>query len=186
MVTHTAAGVQQNKDARNPAMWVEAHFVVMAVHGLIRLADGLRLAPEFEEGSSRRPLIAIPDEKPDTTDLLGEIAKFFEMERAPAVFRALGRRPLYLKMTWRWIRSILEPDLLPREQKTLIALAVSAAAGSDYGTDFFGHEARRLGADEEAIWEVLCVVQRFAGLTKFASGLDLRPDFFPDWGEDGG
>ena len=165
-------------------MWVEANFVVMAIHGLIRLADGLRLPLEFEEGSSRRPLIGIPEEKPDTKDVLGEIAGFFEMERAPGVFRALALRPLYLKMTWRWIRNVLEPDLLSREQKTLIALAVSAAAGSDYGTDFFGREARRLGSDEEEIWEVLCVVQRFAGLTKFASGLDLRPDFFPQWEEE--
>ncbi len=165
-------------------MWVEANFVVMAMHGLVRLADGLRLPLEFEQGSSRRPLIGIPEETPNTEDLLGEIAGFFEMERAPGVFRALVRRPVYLKMTWRWIRNILEPDLLAREQKTLIALAVSAAAGSDYGTDFFGREARRLGSDEETIWEVLCVVQRFAGLTKFASGLDLRPDFFPKWDEE--
>ena len=184
MVTHTAAGVQQNKEAKNPAMWVEANFVVMAVHGLIRLADGLRLPLEFEEGSTRQPIVQIPDEKPETAEVLGEIAGFFEMERAPGVFRALARRPLYLKMTWRWIRGILEPDLLSRERKTLIGLAVAAAAGSDYGTDFFGHEARRLGTDEEAIWEVLCVVQRFAGLTKFASGLDLRPDFFPKWEEE--
>ena len=100
MVTHTAAGVQQNKKAKNPAMWVEANFVVMAMHGLIRLADGLRLPLEFE-ASSRRPLIGIPEENPETEDLLGEIAGFFEMERAPGVFRALARRPLYLKLTWR-------------------------------------------------------------------------------------
>jgi len=115
VVTHTAAGVQQNQEAKNPAMWVEANFVVMALHGLTRLADGFRLPPEFEEGSSRRPLVPIPDPKPDTADLLGEIAEFFEMERAPGGFRALARRPLYLKMTWRWIRGVLEPDLLSRE-----------------------------------------------------------------------
>ena len=105
------------------------------------------------------------------------------MERAPRVFRALGRRGLYLKVTWSWVRQVLEPDLLTREHKTLIGLAVSAAAGSDYGTDFFGNEARRLEIDEEAVWETLCVVQRFAGLTKFASGLDLEPDLFPDWSD---
>ena len=187
MVSHTAAGVQQNEKAKDPEIWVEAIYVVMAVHGLIRLADGLRLPLEFEEGSRRRPLVSIPDDAGNAA-LLGEIAEFFGMERAPGVFRALGRRGLYLKVTWSWVRKVLEPGLLTQKRKTLIALAVSAAAGSDYGTDFFGNEARRLEIDEEAVWETLCVVQRFAGLTKFASGLGLEPDLFPDWDEaaDGG
>ena len=124
MVSHTAAGVQQNEEAKNPEIWVEAIYVVMAVHGLIRLADGLRLPLEFEEGSRRRPLVSIPDDA-GNAELLGEIAEFFGMERAPGVFRALARRGLYLKVTWSWIRQVLEPGLLTRERKTLIALAVS-------------------------------------------------------------
>ena len=135
--------MQQNKQAKNPEIWVEAIYVVMAVHGLIRLADGLRLPLEFDEGSRRRPLVSIPVDSGDAGPL-GEIAEFFGMQQAPGVFRALARRGLYLRVTWSWVRQVLEADLLTRERKTLIALAVSAAAGSDYGTDFFGNEARRL------------------------------------------
>jgi alkylhydroperoxidase/carboxymuconolactone decarboxylase family protein YurZ len=179
VTSHTAAGVQQNKQARNPEIWVEAMYAVMSVHGLVRLADGLRLPLEHDE-STRTPLVSIP-EHADGNAVLNDVAEFFGLEKAPRVFRAMARRPLYLKTTWSFVRQTLEADLLSREQKTLLAVAVSAAAGSDYGTDFFGAEARRLDVDEEAVWETLCVVQRFAGLTKFASGLDLEPDIFPKW-----
>lgn len=85
------------------------------------------------------------------------------------------------KTTWDFVRRALEPDLLSAEQKRIIAFAVSVAAGSDYGIDLFAHHARRLGASDDAIFETLAVVHRFAGLTKFATSLNLEPDRVPEF-----
>jgi alkylhydroperoxidase/carboxymuconolactone decarboxylase family protein YurZ len=58
-------------------------------------------------------------------------------------FPGLAVRSTYLKATWDFIRRTLESDLLSAEQKRLVAFAVSAAAGSDYGIDLFTRDARR-------------------------------------------
>lgn len=172
--------MQQSETARNPEIWVENSFVIMAVHGLIRLADGLRLSPEFDP-APRRPLMEMPAPNEAAQKTLADIATFFSLDHAPEVFRAMARRPLYLKTTWDFVRRALEPDLLSAEQKRLIAFAVSVAAGSDYGIDLFAHHARRLGASDDAIFETLAVVHRFAGLTKFATSLNLEPDRVPEF-----
>ena len=167
--------------AKHPEIWVELSFVIMAVHGLIRFADGLRLPPEFDPAPRRLPVLEmqVPNEAAQKT--LADVAAFFSLDEAPGVFRAMARRPLYLRATWYFVRRALEPDLLSAEQKRLIALAVSAAAGSDYGIDLFAREARRLGASEGALFDTLAVVQRFAGLTKFATSLNLEPDRMPEF-----
>ncbi len=173
--------MQQSETARNPEIWVENSFVIMAVHGLIRLADGLRLPTDFDPAPRGTPLVSTttPDQAAEKT--LAEVAAFFSLDRAPGVFRAMARRSLYLRATWDFVRRALEPDLLSAGQKRLIALAVSAAAGSDYGIDLFAHDARRLGASEDALFETVAVVHRFAGLTKFATSLDLEPDRAPEF-----
>lgn len=153
----------------------------MAVHGLIRLADGLRLPLEFDPQSRRRPVIEISTPPESAVPTLAAIAAFFAVEQAPAVFKAMSTRPTYLKATWDFVRRTFEPDLLAAGQKALVAVAVSAAAGSEYGIDFFTREARRLGASEEMLLETYLVVQRFAGLTKFATSLNLEPDRVPQF-----
>ena len=173
--------MQQSDTARNPAIWVENSFVIMAVHGLIRLADGLRLPPEFDPLPRRTPLMEMPAPNEAAQKTLADIATFFSLDQAPGVFRAMASRPLYLRATWDFVRRALEPDLLSAEQKRLIAFAVSVAAGSDYGIDLFAHDARRLGASEDVIFDTLAVVHRFAGLTKFATSLNLEPDRVPEF-----
>jgi len=173
--------VQQSETAKNPEIWVELSYVIMAVHGLIRLADGLRLPAEFDVASARKPVIDVPPPPESVERTLSEIATFFAVDHAPAVFRAMALRPIYLKATWDFVRRTFEPDLLTAEQKGLIAFAVSAAAGSEYGIDFFAREARRVGASDDMLFETLLVVQRFAGLTKFVTALNLEPDRVPQF-----
>jgi len=173
--------VQQSEKARNPEIWVENSFVIMAVHGLVRLADGLRLSPEFDPVPRRTPLMEMPAPDEAAQKTLVDIATFFSLDHAPGVFRAMARRPMYLRTTWEFFRRALDPDLLSGEQKRLIAFAVSVATGSEYGIDLFARDARRLGASEEALFETLAVVHRFAGLTKFATSLNLEPDRVPEF-----
>lgn len=173
--------MQLSDTARNPEIWVESSYVVMAAHGLIRLADGLRLPGDFDAVSPLNPVLDIPPPSESAARTLAEVAAFFGLDRAPAVFRAMARRPLYLRATWDFVRRALEPGLLTAEQKRLIALAVSAAAGSAYGIDLFAHEARRLEISDDAMFETLLVVHRFAGLTKFATSLNLEPDRQPQF-----
>lgn len=173
--------MQQSDTAKNPGIWVELSYVIMAAHGLIRLADGLRLPPESDADASRQPIVAIPPPSESAERTLTDVATFFALDQAPAVFRALALRPLYLRATWDFVRRTFESDLLTASHKRLVALAVSAAAGSPYGIDFFTREARRLDASDEAIFETILVVQRFAGLTKFATSLNLEPDRVPQF-----
>jgi hypothetical protein len=113
----------------------------MALHGLIRLADGMRLPREFDPDSRRKPVFEIQQASETAERTLADCASYFDMKRAPAVFRALSVRPI----------------------------------------DFFSRDARRLGAGDDAILETLLVVHRFAGLTKFATALNLEPDRVPQF-----
>lgn len=108
-----------------------------------------------------------------------EICAFYETDRPPAVFRYLARDPVFLHGYWGATRETFTDRKLDRTLKEILALAASMTAKSDYGVDLHLREVRRLGVSDQALTEVIDVVQCFNTVTKIADALQLQPDFDP-------
>lgn len=148
-------------------------------HALNAVADGLRMPLEFSP-SPRAPLVPVPDEGPaEAGEVLAQIADFYAMEQAPAVFRWMARDRLYMQQYWEATREAFADRALERRMKEILALAASITGKSDYGVDLHLREARRLGLSEQGLTEVVEVVQLFNTVTKIADALQLQPDFNP-------
>lgn len=154
-------------------------YLVGTVHGMNGVADGLRLPLDFRHDPTRVPLVPLMDpaaaEGP-VRALFEEIAQFFAMPAPPNVYRALARDPGYAASQWRYVRHVLSDGKLPRRHKSIIALAVSMASRSGYGIDFHHREARRLGLDDEGLWELVMVTEQFNAVNKIGDALHLEPD----------
>jgi AhpD family alkylhydroperoxidase len=161
-------------------IWYELAYVAGITHALNALADGLRLPLEFSP-STRQPLLPLPElaDSPELRVVLGDIAGFYALDRPPAVFRFMARDPAYLQSYWAATRETFIDRKLDRVTKETLAFAASLTASSEYGVDFHLREARRLGLTDEALTEVIEVVQLFNTVTKIADALRLQPDFDP-------
>lgn len=150
-------------------------------HALNAVADGLRLPLEFAP-SPRAAAVPVPDAaeaSPQVKPVWDEIAAFYAMDRPPAVFRWMARDPIFLHGFWGATQEAFSDRALDRQLKEVLALAASITAKSDYGVDFHLREARRLGLSEQALTEVIEVVQLYNTVTKIADALQLQPDFAP-------
>jgi AhpD family alkylhydroperoxidase len=155
--------------------------VTGVTHALNAVADGLRMPLEFSP-SARTAAIPVPEvaaASPEVKTLWDEIAAFYAMDRAPAVFRWMARDPTFLKGFWGATQEAFSDRVLDRQLKEVLALAASITAKSDYGVDFHLREARRLGLSEQGLTEAIEVVQLFNTVTKIADALQLQPDFDP-------
>jgi len=155
--------------------------VAGVTHAINAVADGLRLPLEFSP-STRVPVLPLPDpaaDPPELRPVFEEIARFYAMERPPAVFRWMARDPGFLQAYWLATREAFADRALDRRMKETLALAASMTAKSDYGVDLHLREARRLGLSDQALTEAIEVVQLFNTVTKIADALRLEPDFDP-------
>jgi AhpD family alkylhydroperoxidase len=176
-VAHAAAGKLQG--LADDQIWYELAYVAGVTHALNSVADGLRLPLEFAQ-SGRTPVVPLDAEIPaEVQGVLDEIAAFYAMERAPAVFRWMARDPGFLQGYWGATREAFVDRKLDRPMKEILALAASLTAKSDWGVDFHLREARRLGLSERGLTEAVEVVQLFNTVTKIADALGLQPDFDP-------
>lgn len=164
--------------------WVELAYIVMATNSINSFADSLRLPPDFSAGWPFSPYLPILSEQQASGRLkkiYDEIKEFYQMDKVPNAYKALAFNPTVLDIRWRFVKSVFQEQegKLDRFHKELFALAASAASRSSYGTDFHMRESRRLGADDDIIYEVMAVVHYFSGLTRFAETLQLEPDMVP-------
>jgi AhpD family alkylhydroperoxidase len=128
------------------------------------------------------PVLPLPEDgelAPEVKEVLDEICGFYAVDRAPAVFRHMGRDPGFLRGYWEAAREAFSDRRLDRLTKEVLALAASLTAKSDYGVDLHLREARRLGLTDQGLTEAVEVVQLFNPVTKIADALRLQPDFDP-------
>lgn len=164
--------------------WVELAYTVMATNGINRFADALRVPPDFSDNWPFKPYLPLVSEEEAEGRVkrtYEDIKEFYQMDKVPNAYKALALNPTVLDIRWRFVKSVFQDQegKLDRFHKELFALAASAGARSPYGMDFHMREARRLGADDEVIYEVMAVVHYFSGLTRFAETLQLEPDMLP-------
>ena len=98
-------------------------------------------------------------------------------------YKAMAHNPAYLETTWNKVKAIMhENGKLDSLARDIIALTVSVMNGCDYCSSVYTSAVRNLGLDDEAILEVMSVVDLFSGLNKFNSGLQVELDGKPWYG----
>jgi uncharacterized peroxidase-related enzyme len=112
-----------------------------------------------------------------------EIRKTLNIDFVPNMYRVMATNPAYLAATWDKIKAVMhQPGQLDTLTRDIIALTVSMMSGCDYCISVYTAAVRNLGLDDEAIVEILAVVDLFVGLNRFNISAQVEPDEKPWFG----
>ncbi len=124
-------------------------------------------------------IIRLMDESEATgrvRELFDEIKSTLQVPFVPQLFRALGTKPDQLEAVWAQVKGLFGSGALDVKSKILVALAVAAAQRCSYFVKIHSIVAKRLGATDEEIAELLEVASFSTALNTLASGLGLDPE----------
>jgi uncharacterized peroxidase-related enzyme len=103
-----------------------------------------------------------------------------EIDFVPKFWQALAHNPEHLEATWQKLNVVMKPGKLDRLTKEMIALAVSIVNNCEYWIHSHSAAVKRLGLDNEAISEIVAVVDVFSGTNAIAQAYQIEPDVSPD------
>ena len=100
----------------------------------------------------------------------------------PNFWKTIALNPDYLEVTWNNLKTVMKPGKLDRVTKEIIAVAVSATNNCEYCILSHTDALRQLGLDDEAIMELMAVVDFFNGSNSVASGrwIPYEPPVFAE------
>ena len=103
-----------------------------------------------------------------------------EIDYVPNFWVALSNSPDHLEATWNKLRTVMKPGKLDLLTKEIIALSVSIANNCRYWIHSHTAAVKRLGLDNEAVAELIAVVDVFSGTNSLANAYQVEPDVSPD------
>ena len=116
-------------------------------------------------------------------DIYEEIKSKFRIDFVPNLYKVMASKPDYLEANWNKVKTVMiEPGKLDRLIKEIIAVAVSAVNGCDYWLAVHTSAVQKLGLDDQAVLEIMAVVDLFSGYNKLMDGLRVEPDEKPWYG----
>jgi AhpD family alkylhydroperoxidase len=127
----------------------------------------------------------IPEEEATgkTKDVFEEIKTELGIDFVPNLYKVMASKPGYLEANWNRVKAVMvEPGKLDRLTKEIIAVAVSAVNACDYWLTVHTSAVQELGLDDEAVLELMAVVDLFSGFNKLMDGLRVEPDEKPWYG----
>jgi AhpD family alkylhydroperoxidase len=127
----------------------------------------------------------IPEEEAigKTKDVYEEIKTELGIDFVPNLYKVMASKPGYLEANWNRVKAVMvEPGKLDRLTKEIIAVAVSAVNACDYWLTVHTSAVQELGLDDEAVLELMAVVDLFSGFNKLMDGLRVEPDEKPWYG----
>ena len=111
------------------------------------------------------------------SEVYEEIRSVLASDSVPPLYRTMAASPAILEANWNRKRAIMdEPGKLDSLTKHIIAVAVSATNGCKYCTEVHLDAVKELGLDDEAVVELMAVVDLLSGFNKFVEGLQIGPD----------
>ncbi len=122
------------------------------------------------------PLVSYVSEEEATgkvKEIYEEIKATRGLAEVPNFWKAIAGNPAYLEVTWNNLKTVMAPGKLDRVTKEIIAVAVSATNNCEYCLHSHTDALRALGLDDEAILELMAVVDFFNGSNAVASGLRI-------------
>jgi AhpD family alkylhydroperoxidase len=113
-------------------------------------------------------------------EIYHEIKETLGIDFVPNMYQAMASNPLYLEITWRKIQALMSRQgKLERMTKDIIAYVVSVMNGSDYCIGVYTETLRHAGLDDEAILEILAIIDLYSGLNRLNIGLQTQADEKP-------
>ncbi len=102
-----------------------------------------------------------------------------DIDFVPNIWRALAVNPDHLELTWNKLKQVMQPGKLDRLTKEIIAVAVSITNGCAYCINSHTAAVKKLGLDNEALGELVAVVDVFNGTNRIAEAYQIEPDILP-------
>src|SRR2546421_7156651 len=96
-------------------------------------------------------------------EIYDEIKAARGLASVPNFWKTIAVNPDYLEVTWNNLKTVMKPGKLDRVTKEIIAVAVSATNNCEYCILSHTDALRQLGLDDEAIMELMAVVDFFYG-----------------------
>src|SRR5207249_9064262 len=121
-------------------------------------------------------MVEYADATPEVRAVYDDIMKTRSIDRVPNFWRTLASHPPLLRDVWESLKAAMRPGRLDALTKELIALAVSATNGCEYCINSHTASARKLGADEEILGEVMAVVGVFNRTNSLADAYQIEVD----------
>ena len=116
-------------------------------------------------------------------DVYGDIKSRLGIDFVPNLYKVMASKPDYLEANWNKVKAVMiEPGKLDRLTKEIIAVAVSAVLGCEYWLAVHTSAVQKLGLDDEAVLELMAVVDLFSGFNKLMDGLRVEADEKPWYG----
>lgn len=97
----------------------------------------------------------------------------------PALWRILARNPHYLRSTWHKERVVMRDGVLTARDKRRTALGVAMSVRARYMIEYHAAILRQAGDGDEAILEILGVVDHYTTLNTLSEGMQIESDIVP-------
>jgi uncharacterized peroxidase-related enzyme len=102
-----------------------------------------------------------------------------KIDFVPNFWKALSVNPEHLEAVWQKLKVVMKPGKLDPLTKEIIALAVSITNNCEYCIHSHSAAVKRLGLDNEAIGEIVAVVDVFCGTNRISNAYQVEPDVSP-------
>ena len=97
----------------------------------------------------------------------------------PAFWRILARNPHYLRSMWRKEQVVMREGALSARDKRRTALGVAMSVRARYMIEYHAAILRQAGDGDEAILEILGVVDHYTMLNTLSEGMQIASDIVP-------
>lgn len=118
-------------------------------------------------------------------EIFADIKQTKGIDFVPDFWRVIATCPAQLESVWSSLKRLMHPEQSGRTSKLdpltreAIALAVSATNGCAYCTNSHTAALKKLGADDEALGEILAIAGLFNMTNAIADGYRVEPDVLP-------
>lgn len=110
-------------------------------------------------------------------EIYEDIKSKLDIDSVPPLYRSMAASPATLEAAWNKKYAVMDqPGKLDSLTKHMIAVAVSATNGCMYCTQVHLEAAKKAGLDDQAVVELMAVVDTMSGLNKFVEGLQISAD----------
>ncbi len=113
-------------------------------------------------------------------EIYDDIMKTKGIDFVPNFWKALSINPDHLESVWQKLKIVMKPGKLDYQTKEMIALAVSATNNCEYCIHSHSAALKKTGLDNQAIGEIIAVVDVFCGTNRIANAYQVEPDVSPD------
>ena len=121
-------------------------------------------------------MVEYADATPEVRAVFDDIMQTRKIDRVPNFWRTLASHPPLLRDVWESLKATMRPGRLDALTKELIALAVSATNGCEYCINSHTAAARKLGADDAMLGELMAVVGVFNRTNVLADAYQVEVD----------